>query len=213
MTWLDMEGLLFEYIANRDAVGRRRARLALSQGLQEIREAARDAGSDRLDATDTLDLVSGKDVYPLPGRVGEIRYVERLDQGSNARPLTRIPPRERHNSIAKRTNGYFISGADLVLTLAPTVTTQNALRIVHLPNVADDPEDGWIPPFPAATHEVAVAKAVLRLSGRGAVLTNPKEAQAWMALQERRLINFLYPDGRDAQRPLRAGIDFYTPER
>lgn len=213
MTLLEMEGLLFEYIANRDTVGRRRARLALFQGLQETREAARDAGSDRLDATDLFDLTADQNILPLPKHIGEIRLVERLDQGSNARPLTRIPPRERHNSTVKGTNGYFVSGSDLVLLFAPPTTTAGGLRIVHLPNIVDDAEDGWTPPLPAPMHEVVVAKALLRLTGRGAVLTNPKEAQTWMALQERRLINFLYPDGRDAQRPIRAGIDFYTPER
>jgi hypothetical protein len=213
MTLLEMEGLLFEYISNRDAIGRRRARQALFQGLQEVRETARDAGSDRLDATDLVDLVADKNMYPLPSQVGEVRYVERLDQGSNARPLTRIPPRERHNSTVKGTNGYFIAGTDLVLLFAPAVSAEDGLRIVHLPNIPDDAPDNWVPPFPTSTHEPAVAKALLRLSGRGAALVAPKEAQTWMALQERRLINFLYPDGRDAQRPIRAGIDFYTPER
>lgn len=213
MTLLEMEGLAFEYIANRDEVGRRRVRQALFQGLSDVREAARDAGSDRLDSTDSINLVTDKNVYPLPEHIGEIRYVERLDQGSNARPLTRVPPRERHNSTVKGTNGYFISGRDLILLIAPEEETANALRIVHLANVVETSADGWVPPFPAATHEVAVSKAVLRLSGRGATLVAPKEAQAWMALQDRRLINFLYPDGRDAMRPLRAGIDFYTPER
>ena len=216
MTVNEMEGAGLARVLNPGAVGGLPIRRELNGAYREVVQAIRDADTNLCDQISTLDLLADQNVYQLPDGIDTIRSVSRCDMygqfGTEDPVFTPCGKMEIEFIQRARTFAYAIGPTGLVLWPTPPLDYPQALRILSLPIAEDLIVDTQVPQIPKQLHDCIVGRLVRRLGSLANVQLSSGVAD-FIATQERYLIGFLNPSGRESINRFARTKSLYSPKR
>jgi len=217
LTARQLVGEILKWFSNPDALKLGAVIEALNNTQEEIQVKLSEGFNEKLERIDYIDLISGKDLYPLPDAVSDITKMERLDIVAQAVPVVRV--------MSKRDD--FSPGMSLTAPLTYVLMPERQLRFIQVPT-ADYPKGARVtfnprvtplrnmddvPALPEEIHECLVPLAVARLAGMpGANLANQQVFVAYAARLDKMFLSWCYPSDRERASDIEEESSFYQPE-
>lgn len=213
----EIEGAQYGRLRNPDSVGRAAVRRETNIAYGELLQAIRDADSDIADVVRPIDVQANLNTYPLPAGVDTMRRVERFDLTTNQNATTpvAIPCRQIPFTLLARDPGpgYSLGPTGIILVPMPWQDFAGGLRLTFLPQAEPLEDDDQEPQVPAKLHDVISSKSMARvLSLAGAAAANPEEVNAWIIRNERLMITYLNPSGRESVTRIFRANNIYRPK-
>jgi hypothetical protein len=214
-----IEAMALGRIANPDAIRRVSLRAELQGAYEGLVQEVRDADTEIADDVQLFDLTAGLNTYPIPIESEFIRRVERLDMAGVGlstpvavvcRP---IPFQQFDRAYRLGSPTYCLAPTGMVLIPTPANDYVQGIRITWLPVAEDLLEDDQVPRLPKQLHDPLAALLLRRLLSLAGVQAGSQGVGDWIAEQQRSIINYLNPSGREAITRFNRTLSIYGPRR
>lgn len=218
----DIEGAALARVMNPDSVGRNPLRRELQGAYREVVQTIRDSDSEMCDDVAYVDLVALKNTYPVPASTDSIRRVERRDMTSLVADddMVYAPCGRVALSLLSRARTPAYAMTPGSSTAAPTFTIwptppndfERGVRVITMPEAEDLNDDTQTPRLKRQLHEPIVAHLIRRLGSLAGVQLAP-DATDYIATQEKYLMAFINPNGREVIQRFARTKTTYHPRR
>jgi hypothetical protein len=214
-----IEAMALGRVLNPDAIRRVSLRAELQGAYEGLVQEVRDADTEIADDVQLFDLTAELNTYPIPTDAEFIRRVERLDLTGIgvASPMAivcrPIPFQQLDRAYRLGSPAYVLGPTGMILIPTPHNDYTEGLRITWLPVAEDLLEDDQVPRLPKQLHDPLAALLLRRLLSLAGVQPGSQGVGDWIAEQQRSIINYLNPSGREAITRFNRTLSLYGPRR